>query len=196
MIAKRMPLLFLALGLAALMLVFGIRSATAQVTGAIFTTDATCTGVDLNHYATKDDVYIDGGPAKIGATGLPEGGYYVAGTGYYVQVTEPNGKVLGRSKDPAVVVDNFGELVGCYRLSDIVYSYLSGYQTPGYDDTSNSGGEYKVWISKDPNFANKASKTDNFKVKDSDLDGIADGDDSCPSDPTNSCGDEPGAEVS
>ena len=43
--------------------------------GAIFTTDSTCTGVDLNIYATKEDVYIDGGPAHPGAAGLPDGSY-------------------------------------------------------------------------------------------------------------------------
>src|SRR3954470_18501827 len=35
---------------------------SAQVTGAIFTTDVTCTGTDLNIYGAKPDVYIDGGP--------------------------------------------------------------------------------------------------------------------------------------
>jgi len=60
----------------------------AQVSGAIFTTDSTCTGVDLNIYGSKDLVYIDGGPKKDGAAGLPDGSYCV-------QVTTPEGKVLG-----------------------------------------------------------------------------------------------------
>ena len=31
--------------------------------------------------------------------------------------------------------------------------------------TTNPGGEYKVWVSNDPNFTNSSTKTDNFKVK-------------------------------
>src|SRR5215213_6685541 len=62
----------------------------AGLSGAIFTTDAACNGTDLNIYASKSDVYIDGGPAHTGAAGLPPGNYFV-------QVTEPNGTVLGTS---------------------------------------------------------------------------------------------------
>src|SRR4051812_29636881 len=62
----------------------------AVVTGAIFTTDSTCTGVNVNIFTDKGDVYIDGGPSHVGAAGLPPGSYYV-------QVTEPDGTVLGSS---------------------------------------------------------------------------------------------------
>ena len=58
------------------------------VSGAIFTTDLGCTGVNINIFQSKDDVYLDGGPAHVGAAGLPDGSYYV-------QVTEPNGTPLG-----------------------------------------------------------------------------------------------------
>src|SRR5881296_1084612 len=59
--------------------------------GAIFTTDSTCNGVDLNIYSAKGDVYLDGGPAHPGAASLPPGDYYV-------QVTDPSGAcVLGTS---------------------------------------------------------------------------------------------------
>ena len=47
--------------------------AAAPLPGAIFTTDAGCTGVDLNIYPSKDAVYVDGGPAHPGAAGLPDG---------------------------------------------------------------------------------------------------------------------------
>ena len=40
--------------------------AVGAVTGAVFTTDSTCTGVNLNIYGSKDDVYLDGGPAHPG----------------------------------------------------------------------------------------------------------------------------------
>ncbi len=131
----------------------------APLPGAIFTTDSTCSGVNLNIYTSKDDVYIDGGPAHPGAASLPDGSYYV-------QVTNPGGDVvLGSSgaSTPFVVLN--GEPQGCYRLSAIVNSASSGYTTPGYDTTDNPGGEYKVWVSTDPTFVNNSTKTDNFKVK-------------------------------
>ena len=56
-----------------------------------------------------------------------------------------------------------GGFLQCYRLEDILVKASDA--SPGYDDTTNGGGEYKVWVSKDPAFANSASKTDNFKVK-------------------------------
>jgi hypothetical protein len=47
------------------------------LTGAIFTTDNTCTGVDFNtQYLAKTDVYLNGGPQNNpNAAGLPEGDY-------------------------------------------------------------------------------------------------------------------------
>ena len=134
--------------------------ASAQVSGAIFTTTSidggvTCTGVDLNIYGDRQDVYLDGGPRHLGAgTGLPPGNYYV-------KVTEPDGTLLGYSTTASVVVSG-GEFATCYQLWSILVKNSDGLQ--GYDLTTNNGGEYKVWISQDPNFANSASKTDNFKV--------------------------------
>jgi len=129
--------------------------------GAIFTTDSTCTGVNLNIYANKDDVYLDGGPAHPVAAGLPDGYYYV-------QVTEPGpgGPVLGTSIGSAnetPVHVTAGEFDQCYQLSAILIKASDG--TEGYDDTSNPGGEYKVWVSNESTFTNNSTKTDNFKVK-------------------------------
>ena len=134
----------------------GTAFAASPFTGAIFTTDSTCTGVNINLFASKADVYLDGGPAG-GGSGLPDGSYYV-------QVTEPNGTVLGKSLTTVVTVIG-GEFVSCYQLAAIVLSASSGFTTPGYDTTSNPGGEYKVWVSTDSNFPNDSSKTDNFKVE-------------------------------
>lgn len=127
------------------------------ISGAIFTTDSTCSGVDLNIYSNKSDVYINGGPSYPGAAGLPDGNYFV-------QVTEPNGTVLGKSMAANAVVTG-GEFVSCYQLSINLKTVSSGFAAPGYDDTSNPGGEYKVWVSQDSTFPNNLSKTDNFKVK-------------------------------
>jgi hypothetical protein len=133
----------------------------APLPGAIFTTDSTCSGVDLNIYASKDDVYIDGGPAHPGAAGLPAGSYYV-------QVTDPSGATLlgtsiGSGNETPFVVDANGEPVNCYQLSAILIKGSDA--TPGYDDTTNPGGEYKVWVSTVSTFDNDSTKTDNFKVR-------------------------------
>lgn len=129
------------------------------ISGAIFTTNAGCTGVDLNIYSSKDAVYLDGGPSHPGAAGLPDGYYYC-------KVTTPDGTLLGTSigsgNDQPIHVIN-GEFVTCLQLSAILIKASDG--TPGYDNTTNSGGEYKVWVSSDMSFDPSQTKTDNFKVK-------------------------------
>ena len=127
---------------------------SAPLPGAIFTTDSICSGVDLNIYGSKDDVYLNGGPAHPGAAGLPDGYYYV-------KVTAPDGTLLGISAGTPVHVTS-GEFDQCYQLSAIVAKASDS--TPGYDDTPNPGGEYKVWVSTVSTFDNDSTKTDNFKV--------------------------------
>jgi hypothetical protein len=131
----------------------------APLPGAIFTTDGACDGTNINLFSDRDDVYLDGGPAHPGAAGLEDGEYYV-------QVTEPDGTLLGTSigsadETPAVV--SGGEFLSCYNLSAILVTASNPLVT-GYDATSNPGGEYKVWISPYADFSR--NKTDNFKVKD------------------------------
>jgi hypothetical protein len=139
-------------------LVPGAALAAPPLPGAVFTTDSTCTGVNLNIYGSKDAVYLDGGPAHPGAAGLADGSYYV-------QVTEPDGTVLGKSTTAVVQVSG-GEFAECYQLSAILLSTSSSFTAAGYDTTSNPGGEYKVWVSSVAEFDNDSTKTDNFKVKD------------------------------
>lgn len=132
--------------------------AAPPVKGAVFTTNSACAVVNGNIYDHTWDVYLDGGPAKPGAAGLPNGDYYL-------KVTEPNGKLLGTSigsgNDKPIHVSN-GEFSGCLNVYNLVVRASDG--TQGFDDTSNAGGEYKVWVSNESSFANNSSKTDNFKV--------------------------------
>jgi hypothetical protein len=145
--------------LALLFLSFIVSTAVqAQVSGAVFTTDSSCSGTDLNIYGSKSDVYVDGGPAGKSGSGLPPGSYCV-------QVTAPDGTVLGVSAPGAVTVNSSGSFVQCYQLSAILNTASSGFTAAGYDDTNNPGGEYKVWVSTDCTFNPSSSKTDNFKVK-------------------------------
>ena len=150
------------LGLASLATVALVAGAIAAppISGAIFTTDVDGT-VNENIYDSKLDVYLNGGPAKPGAAGLPDGYYYV-------KVTDPSGQtLLGTSvgtadETPIHVTD--GEFDELYQLFAIVA--LDG--VPGYEDTPNNGGEYKVWVSSVSDFENNSTKTDNFKVKEDD----------------------------
>lgn len=171
----------------AAVLVFPLTTASAappvlQLSGAIFTTDHTGVPVNLNHYADKKDVYLNGGPgenAPVDAAGLPAGIYTF-------QVTDPSGKTLLSSDDPEcrqVTVGADG------RFMDVVPSGACGHYTEidledggitvqlwPFDDTPNNGGEYKAWLTPTEAlncdapgnkhcFVPGDSKTDNFKVK-------------------------------
>jgi len=124
--------------------------------GAIYTSEVSCTGVNENQFPTKPDVYLNGGP-QGGGSGIPDGEYYV-------RVTDPSGAVLlgtsigSADATPAVVTG--GSFAVCYQLTAILIKASDG--LPGFDDTPNGGGVYKVWVSADSTFTE--TKTDNFKV--------------------------------
>src|SRR3954447_22486213 len=157
--------------------------AMAAPSGAIFTTDVTGVPVNLNHYAAKEDVYLNGGPginAPDSAAGLP------AGT-YSFQVTDPSGKTL-LSTDPVAcrqfTVDDSGVIRSVAPSAPCAHvTGVSGddsgitVQLFPFADTPNNGGVYKVWVTPtnlldctapgNKNcFVPGNSKTDNFKVKD------------------------------
>jgi protocatechuate 3,4-dioxygenase beta subunit len=148
------PLVQVAVALLTVLVVSPIALRTASAakhTGALFTTDSTCTTQNENHYENRGTVFLHG-------THLTDGEYYV-------QVTEPNGTLLGTSADPAAgdqtpitVVD--GEIQGCPRLWDLVVKASD--HTRGYDATGNNGGVYRVEISQNADFSGR--KSDNFKV--------------------------------
>lgn len=168
-----------------------IVHAAPPLPGAIFTTNVNGTRVNQNHFNDKCDVYLDGGPgenAPQGAAGLPDGDYYF-------QVTDPSGKKL-LSTDPVVnrqihvangiITGNSG--LGNHLTGVDVDHGAATIQLCPYLDTPNPGGVYKVWVTPigdfvgDPNlvdntcgrgcfhgFVPAASKTDNYKVKSTNL---------------------------
>jgi hypothetical protein len=71
-----------------LVVFFTFSTASANISGAIYTTDGNCSGINVSKFDLKTDVFLDGGPHKIGSANLPDGYYYV-------QVTAPNGQLLG-----------------------------------------------------------------------------------------------------
>ena len=153
-------------------------SSAAGPSGAIYTTTFDGQSVNENTYASKDAVYLNGGPQNANASGLPDGTYYF-------QVTDPSGANL-LSTDLAVcrqLIVAFGKVAAaegpsCQHTTGIPNS--SNGSTPvklaPFDDTPNSGSEYKVWLIRQVasttiaadgvhlNFSPNNSKTDNFKV--------------------------------
>jgi hypothetical protein len=126
-----------------------IASAHAP-SGAIFTTVADGSEVNFNHYAAKEDVYLDGGPgpgAPQTAAGLDDGTYVF-------QVTDPSGKTL-LSTDPArcrqfTVAD--GVINGvvandCHHVTGVDVDHdATTVQLYPFANTPNNGGVYKAWV--------------------------------------------------
>lgn len=146
----RLKALAVAAALLTLVPFVGTEVATANpLSGAIFTTLPDGSEVNFNHYASKDLVYLDGGPgvgAPATAAGLPDGTYVF-------QVTNPNGRVL-LSTDNAECrqftvsggVITGVVATGCEHLTgvDVDHNAVTVQLMP-YDDTPNPGGVYKAW---------------------------------------------------
>jgi hypothetical protein len=152
------------------------------LSGAIFTTDASGVPVNLNIYAAKEDVYLNGGPginAPDDAAGLP------ADT-YAFQVTDPSGKTLLSTDAVACrrfTVDASGVIQSVAVSGACAHDTGTDGEDNGitvqlfpYDDTPNNGGVYKVWVTPYSQldcdapgnkhcFVPRYSKTDNFKVR-------------------------------
>ncbi len=156
--------------------------AEASFSGAIYTSLGNGTTVNQNLYPSKADVYLNGGPQNQNASGLPDGTYFF-------QVTTPSGALL--SSDPAVCrqlqvvggkVSGASPASGACAHANGAYNPVNGtipVQLIPFDDTTNNGGEYKVWLIRQGNgtgttisqtdprvieFRGGNSKTDNFKV--------------------------------
>jgi uncharacterized repeat protein (TIGR01451 family) len=120
------------------------RTALAAVEGcdsfAIWTTDVNGDTVNQNHYESKPEVYLNGGPDH--GVGL------VADTKLYYQVQEPDGTPLMEIRSIVLSSD------GTFHV-----------QLYPFDTTSNSGGEYKVVVSTEADLSEGGcTKSDNFKV--------------------------------
>lgn len=153
-----------------------LGATTAQSSGSVYTSDRTGTVVNGNLYKKKSDVYLSGGPgpnAPCSAGGLPDGNYYF-------QVTNPSGSVL-LSQDAIAnreVVVQGGVITQSVNNAHASRNGPCGsriVQLIPFLDTTSSGNEYKVWLTKVTNydpagsghfgFQSRFSKTDNFKVQ-------------------------------
>jgi hypothetical protein len=145
------------LGVVALSAVLTLGSALAHApSGAIFTTLADGSEVNLNLFPSKEAVYLDGGPgpgAPQHAAGLDDGTYVF-------QVTDPSGKTL-LSTDPAQCRQftvSGGIIVGtapssCPHQTGLDQDHGAvTVQLMPYDNTPNNGGVYKVWVTRVDDF--------------------------------------------
>src|SRR5690606_38476809 len=102
-------------------------AAWANIPGAVFTTDNANPGTtNVNLYQNRQDVYVNGGPRQPGSAGLPVGFYHI-------QVTTPDGALLGSSyvagkgkTAPVIEVvpiagGSDGKFKEVYKLWDIVW---------------------------------------------------------------------------
>jgi hypothetical protein len=149
---------FIAAGVGAITLVAVVPTVSADApSGAIFTTVADGSEVNLNHFPSKEAVYLDGGPgpgAPQTAAGLDDGTYVF-------QVTDPSGKVL-LSTDPARCrqftvsggVITAVVMTGCQHATgdDVDHPPAKTVQLIPYANTPNNGGEYKVWATRVEDF--------------------------------------------
>ena len=166
---------------------FLITGAQAQLSGAIYTTLPDGQTVNANLFPDKVSVYLNGGPQNQNSSGLPPGEYFF-------QVTDPSGQDLLstddiRNRRLLVALNTGGEGVISGSLPDptdpgTYPGHLDGLtnllngstpvQLMPYLDTTNNGGEYKVWLtpvdkytpgSGTHGFLGQWSKTDNYKVR-------------------------------
>lgn len=157
--------------------------ALANVSGAIYTTLSDGSEVNFNIYASKSDVYLNGGPGKgagSNAPGLVPDGVYV------FMVTSPDGQLLSTDIAECRKVQVTGGLVvgatgSCpHANGSLQAGGGTAVQLMPYADTPNPGGEYKAWLTPADKyvcpwdavtcadgrngFIDSESKTDNFKV--------------------------------
>ena len=138
--------------LAASMTMLVVPAVAHAPSGAIFTTLADGSEVNLNLFPSKEAVYLDGGPgpgAPIDAAGLDDGTYVF-------QITIPSGKLLlstdkGRCRQFTVLGGIITSVVNqpdnCQHKTglDVDHNATTVQMMP-YNDTTNKGGVYKAWV--------------------------------------------------
>jgi len=132
--------------------------ATQIGVGTLFTANEDCADTTMALFDRPENVHITGGPTLSGPRGLPDGTYYV-------QVTAPDGTMLGTSGSDSPVTVTDGRFERCLRLVDVVDQASTG--TSGFDSTTDTEGRYQVGISVDPEFATTLVFTSVFNLRSS-----------------------------
>jgi LPXTG-motif cell wall-anchored protein len=111
-------------------------------------TTASGNEVQKNSFDTKMDVYLYGSNITNDLNV----------TYYYLKVTDPSGSNnLGTTTTPSLVVSGGSIYPNPTNIWDLVE----------FSDTSNNGGQYKVWIATDADFTQNVHNTKTFSVKNS-----------------------------
>jgi uncharacterized repeat protein (TIGR01451 family) len=119
---------------------------TLALSGAIYTSNFDGTIVNQNHYPTKPDVYLTGGPCQ--------GGSHLDPGDYYFEVSIPNTSTLlstdaiGNRKFTVgangFITGTSGthgtHAVGCQGVTGVTIQLIP------FNDTTNAGGEYKLTV--------------------------------------------------
>jgi len=120
-----------------------VPAAALALTGAVFTSNADGSEVNLNIYDSKAAVYLTGGPCQ--------GGSHLADGQYYFEVSSPSGDLL--SSDSIgdrlfTVEDGFIVSTTSHVTHDVACTSGDGItvQLLPYADTPNPGGEYKLTL--------------------------------------------------
>lgn len=173
---RKITVTTLTLLLVSTMLIY-INTASAGLSGAIYSTTKDGTAVNQNIFGSIQDVYLTGGPQNLNASGLPDGTYFF-------QITDPSGKTL-LSTDNAicrqlnVTAGRVSGAAGPCAHANGTFNPANGtlpVQMAPFSASPNKGDEYKAWLvpiaratisSSDPKvlvFRNSDSATDNFKA--------------------------------
>lgn len=155
-----------------------VNTASAGLSGAIYSTTKDGTAVNKNIFGSLQDAYVSGGPQNQNASGLPDGTYYF-------QVTDPSGKTL-LSTDNAVCRQlnvtggRVSGATGPCAHANGTFNSANGtlpVQLAPFSASPNKGNEYKVWMipvssatisGSDPkilDFTSSNAATDNFKAR-------------------------------
>jgi hypothetical protein len=143
-LARRLSWLVVA-GLTAAALAGPATAPALALTGAVYTSNIDGSIINENvGYATKQDVYLTGGPCN--------GGSHLAAGDYYYEITSPNGVLLSSDAiglRKVTVADDFiqsstGHVTHPVNCDPLVTGITV--QLYPFADTPNPGGEYKLTV--------------------------------------------------
>lgn len=144
LLARRLSWLVVA-GLTAAALAGPATAPALALTGAVYTSNIDGSIINENTgYASKQDVYLTGGPCN--------GGSHLAAGSYYYQVTSPNGVLLSSDaigQRKVTVANDFIQSATGHATHPVsCVPAVTGItvQLYPFDDTPNPGGEYKLTV--------------------------------------------------
>ena len=148
-----------------------LPAAASAAPAASFTSDSTGAAVNKNHYESKCDVYLNGGPT----------GAALAAGSYTYAVLSPSGQSDPNDPDTLLSSDSNADRTFAVSSSGVISGGTHAtsvatdtgamlIQLCPFNDTSNGGGVYILAICPAANMTPSACKYDAFKVGDGGVD--------------------------